>query len=89
MSKIIFLNIDIKPIRLIQKGYTITKLYDAKDPIDYVFVNKKWQYPLISYNDNAIFIRDRYFNPELTYKDYYLKIPSTHRLYSYLKEMLL
>lgn len=85
MSKIIFLGIDVKPIALLQRGYAAAKLYDPKDPIDYVFFKKKWCHPIISYNDNAIFIRD---NPELTFKDYYLKIPSTHKLYSYLKEML-
>lgn len=88
MSKIIFLNLDVRPIQLLQKGYEIAKLYDPKDPVDYVFVNKKWFLPVISYNDNSIFIRDKYLNPELVYKDYYLKIPSTHKLYSYLKEML-
>lgn len=85
MSKIIFLGIDVKPIELLQRGYAAAKLYDSKDPIDYVFFKKKWYHPIISYNDNAIFIKD---NPELTFKDYYLKIPSTHKLYSYLKEML-
>lgn len=88
MSKIIFLEIDVKPIALLQRGYAAAKLYDPKDSIDYVFFKKKWCHPIISYNSNAIFIRDRYFNPELTFKDYYLKIPSTHKLYSYLKEML-
>lgn len=85
MSKIIFLGIDVKPIELLQRGYAAAKLYDPKDPIDYVFFKKKWCHPIISYNNSAIFIRD---NPELTFKDYYLKIPSTHKLYSYLKEML-
>lgn len=88
MSKIIFLGIDVKPIALLQRGYAAAKLYDPKDSIDYVFFKKKWCHPIISYNDNAIFVRDGYFNPELTFKDYYLKIPSTHKLYSYLKEML-
>lgn len=81
MSKIIFLGIDVKPIQLLQKGYKVAKLYDPKDPINYVFVNKKWFNPIISYNNSSIFIRDRC--------DYYLKIPSTHKLYSYLMEMLL
>lgn len=90
MSKIIFLGVDVKPIQLLQRGYEIAKLYDPKDPIDYVFFKKKWFNPIISYNNNVIFIRDRYLGQdfETIYKDYYLKIPSTHKLYSYLKEML-
>lgn len=88
MSKIICLGIDVKPIQLLQRGYEIAQLYDlkVKDPIDYVFIHKIWKCPIISYNDNAIFIQERDSNNII--KDY-LKVPSTHKLYSYLKEMLL
>mgnify|MGYP006920938801 CR=1 FL=1 len=79
MSKIVFLKLDINPIKLLQKGYLIAKLYDAKSPVDYVFVNKDWKNPIISYNNNAIFIKEN---------EYYFKISSNHKLYFYLMEML-
>ena len=68
-------------IILLQKGYVFSKLYNPKNPIDYVFVNRKWKKQVITYNKNAIFIADY---------DYYIKIQKEHNpnLYSYLKEML-
>lgn len=81
MSKAIYLRSKITPIKLLQKEYIFSKLYNPKNPTDYVFVNRKWKEQVITYNKNAIFIADY---------DYYLKIQKERNpnLYSYLKEML-
>lgn len=83
MSKIIVLGIDKKPIELLQKGYIFCKLYNPKNPTDYIFINRKWKGEIISYNKNSIFNKDRDCG-------YCLKIQKEHNpnLYSYLKEML-
>lgn len=81
MSKTIYLRSQITPMKLLQKGYVFSKLYNPKNPTDYVFVNRKWKEQSIHYNKNAIFIKDY---------DYYIKIQKERNpnLYSYLKEML-
>ena len=81
MSKAIYLRLDTNPMELLQKGYIFSKHYNPKNSTEYVFINRKWKEEIISYNKNAIFIRDY---------GYYLKIQKEHNpnLYSYLKEML-